>query len=274
MPLARINGITLNYDTYGDGRGAPVVMVAGTGARGRIWRTHQVPALVRAGHRVVTLDNRGVPPSDTCEAEGFGLADMVGDLAGLLEHLGGGPCRVVGYSLGAIVVQELLLARPELVSRAVLMATRGRNDALGAAMSAAELEVLDSGVKLPAAYEALVRVTQGFSPRTLADEATVRDWLDIFTMAPPSSSVSRAQLEIDVLPDRLAAYRAIRTPCLVLGFGDDLMVRPRLCREVAAHIPGSVYREIPGCGHYGFLEDPAAVNAALLDFLAEPALVP
>ncbi|NEB67029.1 alpha/beta hydrolase, partial [Streptomyces fulvissimus] len=82
---------------------------------------HQVPALRAAGYRVVTFDNRGIPPTDVC-ADGFTVDDMVADTAGLIEHLGLGPCRVVGTSLGAHVAQELCLARPELVSQVVLLA--------------------------------------------------------------------------------------------------------------------------------------------------------
>ncbi|WP_316764961.1 alpha/beta fold hydrolase [Streptomyces herbicida] len=263
MPVSRINGIDLSYDEYGSGE--PVLLIAGTGAPGRIWRTHQVPALTAAGFRVITVDNRGVAPSDLCE-EGFTLADMVADTAGLVEFLGAGPCRVVGFSMGAILVQELLLVRPDLVRQAVLMATRGRSDTLSRAMTEAELEVLDSKAGLPPRYEALVRVMQGFSPRTLRDEATVRDWLDIFEMSPLSSSVSRSQLEIDILPDRLSSYRNIGADCMVLAFADDLLTPPHLCREVADSIPGSTYREIPGCGHYGFIERPAEVNSALAEF--------
>jgi pimeloyl-ACP methyl ester carboxylesterase len=65
MPITRIHGINLSFDEYDAGR--PVVLLAGTGAPGRVWKTYQVPALIRAGFRVVTVDNRGVPPTDRCE---------------------------------------------------------------------------------------------------------------------------------------------------------------------------------------------------------------
>src|SRR5712691_623116 len=146
MPVARINGVKLGFDDYGTGD--PVLLVTGTGAPGRMWRTYQVPALRAAGYRVVTVDNRGIPPSDPCP-EDFGLPDMVADTAALIEYLGIDGSRAVGFSLGAMVVQELLLARPELVTQAVLMATRGRSDALACAMSAAEMELADSGIELP-----------------------------------------------------------------------------------------------------------------------------
>ncbi|WP_055567340.1 alpha/beta fold hydrolase [Streptomyces atriruber] len=265
MPIARINGTCLGYDEYGTGE--PVVMVTGTGAPGRMWRTHQVPALTVAGYRVITLDNRGIPPSDPCP-EGFTLADMVADVAGLIEHLGEGACRVVGYSLGAIAVQELLLARPDLVHQAVLMATSGRTDALTAAMTAADMELSDAGSKLPPRFAAYVQALQNLSPRTLNDEERLRDWLAVFEMSAVDVSGVRGQLELQLVPDRLTAYRRITSRCLVIGFQDDLVIRPHLSREVAESIPGSSYTEIPGCGHYGYLERPAVVNSAITGFFA------
>jgi pimeloyl-ACP methyl ester carboxylesterase len=233
-----------------------------------MWRTHQVPALTRAGHRVVTLDNRGIPPSDPCP-EDFTLDDMAADIAGLIEHLDAGPCRVVGYSLGAIAVQELLLARPDLVRQAVLLATSGRTDALTEAMTSADLELGDGGAKVPPRFMAYVQALQNLSPRTLNDEDLLRDWLAVLEMSAVDLSGVRGQLGLQLIPDRRPAYRRISTPCLVIGFQDDLVVRPHLSREVAHSIPGAGYTEIPGCGHYGYLENPAAVNEAIVAFFAD-----
>jgi pimeloyl-ACP methyl ester carboxylesterase len=263
MAVAQINGINLSYDDYGTGD--PVIMVTGTGAPGRVWRTHQVPALKAAGYRVITMDNRGIRPTDPCP-EGFTLDDMVADVAGIIEFLDVGPCRIVGFSLGAILVQELLIARPELVSQAVLIATAARADALSAAMAAADIELCDSGVKLPRCYAATVTATQNLSPETLGDADKLRDWLDIFELSPVDLSAIRPQLGLQLTSDRRAYYRKIQCPCLVIGFRDDLITRPHLVREVADSIPGAIYREIDGCGHFGYLEKPAAVNSAITGF--------
>lgn len=127
MTVARVNGIDLSYEVAGDG--PLVVMVMGTGSPGRVWKAHQEPALVKAGFRVVTFDNRGIAPSSEC-ADGFTLDDMVADTAALIEHVGGGPALVVGTSLGARITQELALARPDVVAAAVMIATYGRNTPL------------------------------------------------------------------------------------------------------------------------------------------------
>jgi pimeloyl-ACP methyl ester carboxylesterase len=263
MALAKVNGITLGYDDYGDGD--PVVLVTGTGAPGRIWRTHQVPALRRAGHRVITVDNRGIAPTDAGPGA-FTLADLVADVAALIEHLGVGPCRVVGFSLGAVIVQELLVARPDLVREAVLMATKGRTDTFGAAVTAGDIELAESGVTLPPRYAAVVTAMQNLSARTLGDHEQMRDWLDVLEISAVSPSSIRAQLGLQLIADRRPAYRRIDRPCLVIGFSDDLITRPQLCREVADAIPGAVYQEIDGCGHFGYLERPAEVNDAIIGF--------
>ncbi|MGI5452296.1 alpha/beta fold hydrolase [Streptomyces sp. CA-249302] len=264
MPSAQINGIRIHYDDQG--HGDPVVLVMGQGATGRAWHLHQVPAFVAAGHRVVTFDNRGVPPSDECP-DGFTIDDLVADTAALAEHLGLGPCRFVGVSMGAYVVQELMLARPELVVQGVLMATRGRTDALRAAMATAERALHDSGLQLPPTYAAWVRAVENLSPATLDDEQQVQDWLELFEYSPPPAGPGvRAQLDLTVPDGRLDAYRAIGAPCLVIGFADDVVLPPHLGREVAEAVPSASYQEIKDCGHYGYLERPDEVNRVLLEF--------
>ena len=265
MPIRRINGINLSFESHG--RGEPVLLIPGTGARGTIFRAHQVPALLGAGYRAVTVDNRGMAPSDLCE-EGFTLADVVADAAALIEELGCGPCRVVGFSMGSLVAQELMLARPDLVRQAVLMATRGRTDPLSRAHTAGELDLIDQGTKLSPRYAAAMRVYQSFSPGTLADEKAVLNWLDLFEMSIEAGAPSRAQVMLDQFTDRLAAYRAITTPALVLAFADDMLAPAHLGREVADAIPGGQFRVIAECGHFGFVEKPAAVNATMIDFFA------
>ncbi|HVV14354.1 alpha/beta hydrolase [Amycolatopsis sp.] len=263
MSFVDVNDVKIAYDATGSGE--PVVLVMGTAASGRVWQLHQVPALVDAGYRAVTFDNRGLSPQD----KEFGIEDLVADTAGLIEALGLGPCRLVGTSMGAQVVAELALARPELVTQAVLMATRGRPDAMRSAMSAAERELRDGDVELPPRYEAVLRAQQNLSPRTLNDDAKIRDWLDVFELSPTIWTPGlRAQLRLEMKESRLTEYRGIKAECLVIGFADDLRLPPYLAREVADAIPAARYLELADCGHYGYLERPEEVNTAIVTFFA------
>lgn len=266
MPVVGLNGIRLSYQVMGTG--GLVLLVMGTGSPGRVWHLHQVPALVAAGYRVATIDNRGIPPSDVC-ANGMTIEDLVSDAAALIEHLGDGPARVVGTSLGSRIVQELALTRPDLVSQAVMMAAHGRPESVQSMLSAGQRALHDAGIELPSTYYAAITALSNLSPRTRNDRSAVQEWLDLFEFQGSGISAGvRAQLEVEDLPDRLAAYRRIKVPSLVIGFADDLMIPPYLAREVAEAIPGARYEEIDGCGHFGYLERPDEVNQLLLNFFA------
>ena len=81
-----------------------------------------------------------------------------------------GRSAIVAVSMGSFIAQELMLARPDLVSAAVLMATRGREDRTRDFFRAAEFEFLASGIELPPKYDAKVRLLESFSPKTLNDD--------------------------------------------------------------------------------------------------------
>lgn len=257
--------VNLAYDDSGSGEA--VLFISGQGGVGRTWQIHQVPAFLAAGYRVVTFDNRGV--GATANADGFTTATVVADTADLIEQLDLAPVRLVAVSMGSYIAQELMLARPDLVSQAALMATRGRNDSAREFFGRAEMDLIDAGIRLPVNFAAKVRVIEGFSPKTLNDDTAVAEWIDTFTMWPSTSTPGvRAQFGISPERNRLPAYQAITAPVLVIGFANDLVLPPHLGAEVAEAIPYGRYLEIADTGHLGFLERPDAVNAAILDFFA------
>jgi pimeloyl-ACP methyl ester carboxylesterase len=165
--------INLAYDDSGTGE--PVVFIAGRGGAGRTWHLYQVPAFLAAGYRVITFDNRGV--GATADADGFTTQTMVADTVALIESLGVGPVRIVAVSMGSYIAQELLAVRPDLVSQAVLMATRGRLDTAREFFRTAEDEFAASGVQLPVSYDAKIRLLESFSPKTLSNDEVVAEWI-------------------------------------------------------------------------------------------------
>lgn len=248
------------------GAGDPVVFIAGTGGAGRTWHIHQVPVFLQAGYRCITFDNRGVGATEN--ASGFGTEQMVADTIGIIEKCGGGPVRLVGMSMGAVIAQELMLVRPDLVHQAVLMGTRGRIDPTRIAFRAADVDLAESGVDLPATYAAKVRVLENFSPKTI-NSPLIDEWLQMFVAFPLKRSPGwRAQLEVAPHGNRLPAYGSIPTEVLVIGFADDVVTPPALGREVGEAIPRGRYVQIANAGHLGFLERHEAVNRAMLDFFA------
>jgi len=264
MPYVLTNGVRLAYARHG--QGPRVLLVMGTAAGGRVWTMHQTPALVKAGYQAITFDNRGVPPSDVPPGR-YSLTDMVEDTRGIIESLDAAPCPVVGVSLGAVIVQELAIRHPQLVRCAVLMATKSRSDAARRAYGNAFLRMAEAGVSVPKALLPVVSAFLMLSPGTLDDDQAVSLWLETFELFADHEQTASGQYWVDESSDQRERLAGIEAPCRVIAFADDLVTPPHLGAEVADRIPDCDYIEVARAGHYGYLERPAEVNSAIVEFL-------
>jgi len=96
--------IDLYYEDHGSG--APVVLIHGYPLSGRAW-DKQVPALLEAGHRVITYDRRGFGASSQ-PATGYDWDTFAADLATLIDTLGLDHVTLVGHSMGTGEVTRYL----------------------------------------------------------------------------------------------------------------------------------------------------------------------
>jgi pimeloyl-ACP methyl ester carboxylesterase len=198
----------------------------------------------------------------------YQLADLAGDVAGMIEELVLRPCRIIGMSLGALGAQELVSKRPELVHSLVLIATWARTGYFRAALARATARQLRSGTEIDPEYAAAQLAVQMFSPHTLADDDQARDWLSLFTALPAAGDSLAAQNEATIDVDQRTQLRDIASPTLVVAFADDVLCPLSVVREVADAVPGSRFVQIEHCGHLGILERPDAVNDVLVSFFA------
>jgi pimeloyl-ACP methyl ester carboxylesterase len=110
-----VNGVSLHVLDEGDG--APVLLLHGFPDFAALWR-HQIPELVRAGHRVIAPDRRGFGASGRPDrVEQYGVATLVADVLGILDTLGVDRADVVGHDWGAAVGWALAGAVPARVTR-------------------------------------------------------------------------------------------------------------------------------------------------------------
>src|SRR6201987_5783981 len=96
--------IEIHYEDHGAGQ--PVVLIHGYPLSGRAW-DRQVPALLDAGHRVITYDRRGFGPSSQ-PVVGYDYDTFAADLAALLDHLDLWDAVLVGHSMGTGEVTRFL----------------------------------------------------------------------------------------------------------------------------------------------------------------------
>jgi pimeloyl-ACP methyl ester carboxylesterase len=68
-------------------------------------------------------------------------------------------------------------------------------------------------------------------------------------------------------PDVTGMLGSIDVPTLVIVGEEDAISPSAEMKKIAEAIPGARFVEIKGAGHMSPLEDPAAVNAAIEDFL-------
>ena len=70
--------------------------------------------------------------------------------------------------------------------------------------------------------------------------------------------------------DSRPSLSAINIPTLVLVGDSDPLTPPELSEEIAAAIPKARLTIVPDCGHASTLEQPDAVNNALIEWISSP----
>ena len=111
--------IDLYYEDHGQGK--PVVLIHGWPLSGAAWEK-QVPALLKAGYRVITYDRRGFGRSSQ-PASGYDYDTLANDLSKLMTKLDLRDATLVGFSMGGGEVARYLGAHGSArVSKAVFMA--------------------------------------------------------------------------------------------------------------------------------------------------------
>ncbi|RPE33321.1 alpha/beta fold hydrolase [Kitasatospora cineracea] len=260
-----VTGGRIAYDDA-PGSGVPVVLLPGMLEKRGSYR-HLVPLLSAAGHRVVTMDLRGMGESSTGFTDHTPAA-IADDLVALLAHLDLRGAVLVGSSYtGATVVRAAALA-PERTGGVVLIDAFIENLPPNAFQKA----LFGLVGPLVATFPALWGAAQKFYYPTArpADFDAYRAGLVEMLREPARRTAVRGYLKGDSAPVGWCAE--VDVPALVLmGDKDPDFPKPELVadRQTAALRGRKVM--IADASHYPMASHPQAVADALLPFLAEPA---
>ncbi len=125
-------GITMAYLEVGPANGPVVILIHGLTDSIRSWITALRALHARdPGLHILAIDQRGhgatsLPPGDACPGapeQCYRMVDFAADLVDFMHRKGIPRATLVGHSLGTFVVQEVALTHPEMVEKAILVAT-------------------------------------------------------------------------------------------------------------------------------------------------------
>jgi pimeloyl-ACP methyl ester carboxylesterase len=267
MPSANANGITLEYETFGDPVSPPVLLIMGLGAQLTMWDLPFCLGLADAGFYVIRYDNRDVGRSTWFDEAGepglaellagsvtpaYSMSDMAADAAGLLDALGLESAHIVGASMGGMIAQTFAIAYPERTRTLVsIMSTTGdpkvgqpHPQAL-AALTAPAPTSRDQVMEQSVVSWRIIG-----SPGFPFDEEAVRERAAAgYDRAFHPAGMARQMAAILFQPDRTAGLARVTAPALVIHGAADPLVDPSGGKATAAAIPGAQIKLIPGMGH-------------------------
>lgn len=249
------------------GEGPVVLLLHGIGGGREVWSddlSGTGSALAEAGFQAVAVDFPGYGLSPTIEP--FALGGMAQSLQRLMAWLGAPRVALVGHSMGGMVAQELVAQAPQCVNALVLAST---SPAFGKPEGdwqqdflRSRFAPLDAGLGMAGMAAQLVPTM--LAPGT-APEAAAR--MQALMGAVPEATYRQA-LSALVAFDRRAALAAIQVPTWVVTGEHDHTAAPAVAARMAQRIAGATLSIIPGAGHLLTMEQPAAFNSGLLQFLA------
>ncbi len=257
MNAAQINGHWVHYRL--EGAGPLVVFANSLGTDLRIWDAvvAQMP-----GVRVLRYDLRGHGLSESPPGP-YAMADLTGDLAGLLDHLGLRADVLAGLSIGGVVAQALAHARPDLVARLAVVCSAAR---IGTPeMWQDRIDAVAAGGLAAIAPAVLARwFAPGFAEAAPDEMALARTML-LRTPADGYAACCAALAAADLTE----TTAQLTLPTLVVAGEADGAAPPELVQATAALIPGARFVCLDGVGHIPCLEAPDRLAALLQAHLEE-----
>ncbi len=221
--------LQIGYDVVG--AGPPLVLLHGASSTGREDFGAQLTRL-RTAFTCVLPDARGHARTVHDAASGLALADLVADLAALVDGLGFATFDLVGFSMGAATALAYASERPARLRSLVLVGAaterEPRTSVIRHLADVGRIERQD-----PAWAAALARRHDPFQGEG-AWRRLMRAIIDFVAAQEPPSP---------------AALRRIEVPALVVVGDRDPVVPVPQAVALARQLPDARLFVVPGCGH-------------------------
>lgn len=273
MPIAEINGVSINYTVQGTGPALVQVPGAATGIQGYMRMT---PYLVDH-FTVLDFDPRGYGDSTRADTQ-YGFDVWAADMAALIDHVGFDSFIFHGASMGSTLALDFTAKFPDRVRAMVLSGCTAKNDVA----SRAQFRAWKS---LALAYGVGSKETAGLMAthsltRSLLDSPDLQEKFIEYLAGQLSQTVSLEAyvaacdylIEVDVT-DRLAS---IEVPTLIM-VGDQDVLTPAVqgetgCggRQIFDGLTACKTKEfllLEGSAHSNMRDVPDVCAKAIVDFV-------
>lgn len=269
MPqLTTDDGVKLYYEETGTG--IPVVFVHEFAGDGRAWEP-QVRYFGRL-YRCITYNARGYPPSDVpADSDFYSQERARDDVRAVLDALDIDKAHIVGLSMGGFASLHFGFTYPHR-ARSIVVAGCG----YGAAPDKREQFAAEAEAAARHFEQAtMARAALGYAlgpTRVQFQNKDPRGWRELVTQLAEHSTDGAARTMRGVqkrrpsLFDLVDRMQTIAVPTLVMTGDEDWpCLEPALLMKRT--IPTAALAVLPNAGHAINLEEPAAFNRHLADFL-------
>ncbi len=265
---------TLKLAYRDSGTGSPVILLHGFGASSYTWR-HVEPALVAAGHRVLTVDLKGFGLSDKPLDENYSIFDQAVLISDFIDRLGLRNVTLVGHSLGGGVALALTLhddpQKRKRISRLILIDTVAYAQNIPIAFNILRTPVIGKlGSRLvPLDVQTRVALRLAYYDNSKFSETDVKRYAD--PLKDKGSRHAMIQTARQIMPENLPElsrrYKTIKIPTLIIWCDHDKVIKPHIGLRLHKDMPNSDFRVIGNCGHLPQEEQPQDTIRLLQAFL-------
>ncbi|QKX18027.1 alpha/beta fold hydrolase [Microbulbifer sp. YPW1] len=260
MPTVHHDGRDIYYECTGNG--PVVVLLHSFLCDGEMWN-QQLTALA-GKYRVINVDLRGHGKSSVADTP-LDIYAMTDDVIAVLDKEQVTSATWAGLSIGGMIALRAALTHPERVSGLILLDTHAGTETR---FKIFKYKTMVAIAKLLGISPLLPTVAKlMFGKHTLESQpGLVEYWKKKFAAMSLVSieNVANALCARDSLNHRLSS---ITQPALVLVGHDDISLPPACSEALSARLPHAQINIIPRAGHLSTLEQPQAVNRAMLDYL-------
>lgn len=265
------NGINIVYDTFGDPKAPPLLLIMGLGRQMIDWDEEFCKKIASHGYWVIRFDNRDAGLSTNFNAAGspdlgavfqaflkgeeapvaYKLIDMAKDAVGLLDALDIKSAHIAGASMGGMIAQTICIHFPERVKTLIsIMSTTGNPDLPRATPEAAAVLAMPSPSERKANIEHSLKSARVINGTFPVDEERVRKMAGIsFDRMYNPAGFMRQYASVLTCGSRKEQLASIKIPTLVIHGTEDPLIPKEAGIDTANTIPGAKLCLIKGMGH-------------------------